>query len=297
MRGFERGFSFLLGFLFLLPLISGATIVEVPQAPQQTTSSVWKLPVDILTSQIFWGGVVILIILVILAVVCFFVIRWLIGYIKSRSDIFFRLRKDRLKLCKIHRRYPSSHWWKVEKNTPIRLVKREGSNLIITKPIGYHRGDYTTHEGNTIISLNLQGNNKWFFFPITDMLIIPNKDSINIAQRDNSGKGTITKIDNLPKSSDVVRFNENEILLYAESLSSVGMFLIPVLKSKDGKIMDLSLPVYETLKQVVLGEYLYEQTDEFGKLAKQSMNINPNLRYAMKSQDASQSVELPPSSK
>jgi len=69
------------------------------------------------------------------------------------------------------------------------------------------------------------------------------------------------------------------------------------LKSKDGKIMDLSLPVYETLKQVVLGEYLYEQTDEFGKLAKQSMNINPNLRYAMKSQDASQSVELPPSSK
>jgi hypothetical protein len=67
------------------------------------------------------------------------------------------------------------------------------------------------------------------------------------------------------------------------------------LKSQDGKIIDLSLPVYVSLKQVVLGDYLYEQTDEFGKLAKQSMNINPNLRYQMKAGDSSQSVEIPSS--
>lgn len=293
MKYWKREIVFLLGFLFLLPLISGATIVEVPQAPQDTTTSVWKLPLDILKSRIFWGGVAILVVVVIFIVIVFFVIRWLIGYLKSRSDIFWRLRKERMNLCKVHRRYPSTHWWKVEKNTPIRLVKREGEKLIITKPIGYHRGDYTTHEGNTIISMNLHGNNKWFFFPITDLLIIPNKDSINIAQRDDSGKGVITKLDNLPKSTDIVRFNENEILIYAESFSHVGMFLIPVLKSKDGKIIDLSLPVYVSLKQVVMGDYLYEQTDEFGKLAKQSMNINPNLRYQMKAGDSSQSVEIP----
>jgi hypothetical protein len=110
------------------------------------------------------------------------------------------------------------------------------------------------------------------------------------------GKQEFIKIEHLPNPSDIIRFNENEILIFAESLSNTGMFLIPVLKDKDGEIIDLSMPVFDSLKKVVLGEYLYEQTDEFSKLSKKTLEINPYIRAITKTQDTSQSVELPSSS-
>jgi len=295
MKYLKEGGIVLLIILILSQLVIAQTIVEVPQ--DQPKVNIWSKPFELLKSRIFWGGVVLFSLFVAFLIGLFFLVRWLVQFIKSRSDAFWRLRRERLKLSKIHRRYPSKSWFKVQNNIPIRLVKKEGEKLIITKPIGYHRGDYTTHEGNVIISMNLTNNKKWFFLPITDILIIPNKESMQIVQRNEKGKKEFVTLSNLPKPSDIIRFNENEILIFAESLSNMGMFLIPVLKSKEGKIIDLSMPVFESLKQVVLGEYLFEQTDEFSKLAKKSMDINPNLRYAIKSQDTSQNVEIPPTQK
>jgi len=290
-----RGWLLIL-ILLIMPIISAQQIVEVNPTPEDS-GNIFTRPFSIFKSQIFWGGVVIFVIILSLFIGLFFLVRWVVKFLKSRSDAFWRLRSERLKLAKIHRRYPSTSWYKVHKNTPIRLVRKEEGKLIITKPIGFHRGDYITHEGNVVISLNLDGNKKWLLFPITDILIIPNQESIELAQRNDKGKREMVTIANLPKPSDIIRFNENEILIFAESLSSVGMFLIPVVKEENGGILDLSMPVFESLKKVVLGEYLYEQTDEFTKIAKKSMDINPNLRYAMKTQDTSQSVELPPSQK
>jgi hypothetical protein len=285
--------SIFLVILLTLPIILAQSVVEVAKEEEKT--SIWSAPFQILKSRIFWGGVVLFALFVGILIGLFFIVRWVVKFIKSRSDAFWRLRSERIKLSKTHRRYPSKAWFKIEKNTPIRLVKKEGDKLIVTRPIGYHRGDYVTHEGNVIISMNLVNNNKWFFFPITDILIIPNKDNMEIITKNIKGKKEIVKLENLPKPSEIVRFNENEIQIFAESLSYTGMFLIPVLKSKEGKIIDLSMPVFDSLKQVVLGEYLYEQTDEFSRLAKKSMDINPNLRYQQKASDNSQSVEIPSS--
>jgi len=297
MKQIEIGGCVLILILLTIPFITSAQqIVEVTQ-PQEDSGNIFTRPFSIFKSQIFWGGVIIFVFILALLIGLFFLVRWVVKFLKSRSDAFWRLRSERLKLAKIHRRYPSTSWYKVHKNTPIRLVRKEEGKLIITKPIGFHRGDYITHEGNVVISLNLDGNKKWLLFPITDILIIPNQESIELAQRNDKGKREMVTIANLPKPSDIIRFNENEILIFAESLSSVGMFLIPVVKDENGGILDLSMPVFESLKKVVLGEYLYEQTDEFTKIAKKSMDINPNLRYAMKTQDTSQSVELPPSQK
>jgi hypothetical protein len=73
------------------------------------------------------------------------------------------------------------------------------------------------------------------------------------------------------------------------------MFYVPVMKSKEGKVIDLTLPTYDSLKGVVLGDYLYEQTTSFSQLAKKSMDINPYIRGAIKVSDTSQSVEVPSS--
>jgi hypothetical protein len=93
----------------------------------------------------------------------------------------------------------------------------------------------------------------------------------------------------------MVQFNEGEIILYCRSISNLGYFYIPVLEAKDGKVIDFAMPVYTALRDVVMEEFLFEQTDEFSKVAKKSIDLNPNLRYYMKAGDQSQSIEVPSS--
>jgi len=284
--------------LITIPLIFAEQVIQVPQEQTPKKSGLFSSTFSFFKSPIFWWVLIIVVVIIAIFVGIFFFVKWLVKYFKERNDIFFKLKAERIKLSKIQRRYPSSnHFLKVSKNVPIRLVrKEENGHLTITSPIAYHRGDYSSHEGNVIIAMNLKDNKKFFFFPITSLLVIPNRESVDVMQKDKNGKPVTMTINNLPKAKDVIQFNDNEILIYAESLSNVGQFYVPVLKTKDGKIIDLSMPTFQTLKEVVLSAFLYEQTDEFSKLAKKSMDLNPNLRYQMKAGDSSQSVEIPQSS-
>ena len=68
-------------------------------------------------------------------------------------------------------------------------------------------------------------------------------------------------------------------------------FCYPVLRGNDGQVIDMSLPTYQSLRDVVLGSYLYEQTDLFVKVAKKSIDLNPNIRSIQKVSDSSQSID------
>lgn len=282
----------LLTILLSLTLVS-SQVIQV----QDSTTPEKKGFFSFFKSPIFWYIIIGLIVLTIIIVILFFVLRAVVKFLKNREDLFWRLKTERIKLAKIQRRYNSTHFFKVEKNIPIRLVRKENNKMIISSPVAYYRGDYSSHEGNVIIAMNLRENKRWFFFPVTSLLIIPNKERVEIEQRDFKGNRTMVVIDNLPKAKDMVQFNENEILIFADSLSNVGLFYVPVLKASDGKMIDFSLPVYRSLKDVALNELLYEQTTSFSEIAKKSMDINPNLRFLTKSQDSSQSVEIPQENK
>ena len=271
MKYIKKSVSLAFIILFLLiPFTYSQQTIQVQQEPTPKKAGFFASTFGFLKNPIFWYIVIGFILLTAILVGLFFLIRWLVKFLKSRSDIFWQLRTDRIKLAKIQRRYPSKSWYKIHKNTPIRLVKNENGHLFISHPIAYHRGDYTTHEGNVIICMNLINNKKWLFFPITDLLIVPNKENIEITRRNEKGKTEKVIIQNLPQAKDIIQFNENEILIHAENLSNVGMFYVPVLKAKDGKIIDLSLPVYQSLKEVILGDYLYNQTDDFVKVARKT---------------------------
>jgi hypothetical protein len=277
--------------LFLVTLISSAqTVVVKPEATPEK-AGFFSNTFGFLKSPIFWYIVVIFLVILVLFIGVFFLVRFLVKFLKDRSDIFWRLKTERMKMARIQRRYPSKAWYHVDKNTPIRLVRKEGERTIVSSPIAYHRGDYATHDGFFVISMNMKGNNKWLFFPITDILVIPNKDKIELKRRNKEGKVESYTIDNLPQAKDIVQFNEGEILIYAESLSNVGLFYVPVLRAKDGKIIDLSVPTFESLKDVAIGDYLYIQTDLFTQVTKKAIDMNPNLKYSTKLGDSSQQIE------
>jgi hypothetical protein len=274
-------------------------MAEVVQVAQQPKDEGMFHALSFLKNPTFWYWTIAIVLIICLIVGLVFLIRWLISWFKARSNIFNQLRRQRIKLAKIHKRYPNSnHFLKIEKNTPIRLVKNIEGRPILTDPIAYYRGDYVGHEGNIILAMNMKENKKFFFFPITDLLIIPNKENTALSQKD--GKGKLIRIDNLPLAKDIIKFNDNEILVYADSISNIGAkgndFYVPVLTAKDGKIIDLSMPIYQSLKEVVIGDYLLDQSDEFVKVARKSIDMNPQLRYQVKSSDSSQSVEVPQNS-
>lgn len=281
----------------ILPLIFGQTVVQVNEPATPEKKNFLSNTFGFLKSPIFWYVMIGIIVVIGLLVGIFFLVRWIVKFFKARNDIFWMLKNERMKLAKIQKRYSSNHWYKTEKNTPIRFVQNNNGQIKITSPVAYHRGDYTTHEGNVVLCINLKDNKKYLFFPVTDLLIIPNKPKMEIIRKNEKGKPEKIVIDNLPQAKDIIQFNEDEILIHAESLSKVGSsqvgFYVPVLKAIDGKILDLSLPVYQSLKEVILGDFLYEQSSEFVALAKKSMNLNPNLAYSIKSADANQSVEVP----
>ena len=279
-------------FLFL-SLVSSVTVVTVPPAeqPQPTTPVThWY---DFVKSPIFWTIVALMFVLVVFLVIVFFVVRWLVKYIKQRSDIFWRMRGDRMLMAKIHARYPCKHWLKVTKNPPIRLMKKdEHGNVFLTDPIGNYRGDFIGHEGSVCISMNLIGKKKWFFFPTRDLLIIPNKEKMKIVQRDNNGVKIREDEFNLPLAKDIVQFNQSEIILKAEGVSQAGIFLIPVLRDSEGKHMDLSLPSYTMMKDVILGDYLYEQSQDYVVGMRKAIDMSPHIRGFVKTADATNNVEV-----
>jgi hypothetical protein len=290
---FKKTTLTLIAFFILMQFVNAVQVVET-QAPVEEKKGVFAGFFAFLKNPIFWYVVGALALVTLLGVGLFLLVRFLVKFIKKQNDIFYLMKQERISLAKVHRRYPSTHWWKVQKNTPIRLARKEDDGrLYISRAIANHRGDYVTHEGNMILSLNLEGRKKYWVFPDTDILVIPNKAKIIVKQRNERGDIVKEETFNLPMAKEIIQFNEGEILVFAESFSRVGEFLIPVLKSKDGKIVDLSAPIYQSLRDVIIGDMLYVQSSDFAGLSKRALEINPYIRTAQKLGDQNQSVDVP----
>lgn len=295
----KKGLSFvayLLIGIFLLNFVTAQTVVQKQQPQQEEEkkgffASLWSG----ITSPLFLGIFIFAILFILFIFLIAYIIVKIIKYLKLRTDLFYKLRTERIKLSKNQARYINcTHWWKIEKNTPIRLMKRgDNAEIVITKPIAYYRGDFLSHEGNIMIAVNFPNRKKWWIFPMVDLLIIPNKRRIDIVQSGKDGKIEKTTVDNIPIAKELIRFLDNEIIIFAESITMSGEFFFPVVKDKEGKAIDLAMPIYQSLKDVVIEDYLYLQTAEFVEIARKSMDLNPNLRFAQKSADTNSSVEIP----
>jgi hypothetical protein len=289
-------FAIVLISILMLNLVASQTIVQKTQPVEEEKKTgffagFWST----ITSPLFLGFFALAILIIIFILLIVWVISKIIKWIKLRSDLFYRLKTERIKLAQNQARYiEHNHWWKIEKNVAIRTIKNnEGGQLTISKPIAYYRGDFYSHEGNLVLAVVFPNRKKWWFFPMTDLIIIPNKKKIEINQGTKEGKPIKTIINNLPTANEIVRFLENEIILFIESISMSGEFFFPVIKDSDGKIIDLALPVYQSLKEVVLEDYLYSQTTSFVDISRKGIDINPYLRIGTKMNDQNSSVELP----
>jgi hypothetical protein len=291
--------SILFAFLYLMPIASAVEVIQVQEPNQPQVANPFESIGAFFSSSFFWWLIGILIFVIVVGVIGYFLVKWAIKYIKLQNDMFYQIRKERIKLASAQKRLSSSWvWWKCwqYKNNPqIRLVRvdKDGKPHI-SPPIAYYKGDFQGHEGNLFISFNMKGNHYlWGLIPKTELLIIPNKKSMTITINEGRGKTRDEKLENLPIVKDIVQFNPNEILLYAEGISNTNYFYFPVLKATDGEIIDLSMPVYAGMQELAVTEMMYSQTDMYSKSAKKIIELNPSVRYVSKTGDNNQSVEVP----
>ena len=282
-RAIPTVFFILVVILVFGNLVSSATVIQTGGEPVKEDSKLKSTFKKIFLSPILWGLLIIIFFIGLVGIGAYFFIKWIIKYFKEQRDIFMMLKRKRIKLARIHKRYSTRHFLRVSKNVPIRLVRKNGNRTEISSPIAY----------NLIIAMNMDGMKKMFVFPITDLLVIPNKDTIIIHKKDKKGVDVSEIIENIPTAKEIVQFNEGEVLIFAESISDIGEFHVPVLKSTDGKIIDLSLPVYHTLREAIVDNYLYDQTSTFAVVSKKGMEINPFIRTVQKIQDSGQNTETP----
>jgi hypothetical protein len=286
-------YALALFLLLAIHTVHAVQVVEVQGQPQAEEKKGWfDGALSFVKSPLFWGALVFIVLLALIIIGIILVIKWIVSFFKSQNDIFFKMKKELISLAKAHRRYPSKHWWKIQKNTPIHLVRMENGKPTITRPIGYHRGDYTTHKGTHIISLSMAGRYNFFILPAVEVLIIPDRENVIVDTLDVNGKRHTETIKGLPRAHDIIQYNENQILIYAESISSSGQFMVPVLRSPKNEILDLSLPAYQTLKDVAVGDYLFAQSSDFVTAARKAVDMNPSIRGAQKLTDTNQSVDV-----
>lgn len=243
------------------------------------------------------GALVLIIIGVIVVVILVVIGVKVVQMIKKRNDVFYRVRTERIKLCSAHRRYPKKiskfRVWKYWKNAPIRLRRFDPSTgkLSLSRPIAYYRGDCVGPEGNLIISFYMPGNNFWFVFPKTELLIVNDRQKRKFKiGRDKDGKD-ITVEKTLPTAKDMVQFDEDSIILNCDGIAFSGMFYLPVLHDDQNNIIDLTAPAMQSMEEVGIAQVFYDSLDGWAKATKKAVEANPGVRISQKTGDHNQTVE------
>lgn len=266
----------------------------MPQIIDRTAGHVATQPT---TWQVIKPFLIIFAIIVVLGVLITLLTFWIMKKIKLSQDIYHRIHRQRRRLCSQHadkKRYLK--WWKFRKNDVIKTMYLNSGKLKINT-LGHYMGHYYGSEGNLVIAF--ANNRKWFFLWAEIELLIVNKLPVihyetNQEITDEKGTKKIVKQQveqRLP--TDIEHFTDEAIMLNAVGVDKDERtgFYHPVLKDKNGQIVNLALPTFQSLKNVVLQSYLYEQTNSFVRIAKRSMDLNPNVRGMQKLSDSSQAIE------
>lgn len=278
----------------------GKEIIQIEKPAEQPTQQKGVLATlwGFFTSPLVWGTIILLLLLGFGGVIIVWLVRTVARHIKLQNDSIYRIRSERVKLALAQKRLPVRHnflkFWSYPTEFPIRLARKgTDGKLRLSSPVAYYRGDFQSHEGNLYIVFNMSGNHHlWGLIPQMEVIVVPNRKEIKVNTFDSNGKPEEVIIKNIPMADDIVQFNENEVILYADGISNAGYFYYPVLKSKDGKIIDLSIPIYESIKEVAINNIMYIQADSFAQVSKKIIDLNPYARYINKVNDSNQNVEV-----
>lgn len=147
-----------------------------------------------------------------------------------------------------------------------------------SKIVGMYLGECITSDGNRNY---LCWNSRKFFFWKNDFIIKVNLNKTwKVETYDHTTKMRGFVEFQLP--TDLLIEGENHIIIKGEGLDVAGYYYYPVLVDEVGNIVNMDLVAFGRSRDVAIIDTLYQQTEDFVKVQRQAINLNPNVRYITK---------------
>lgn len=150
------------------------------------------------------------------------------------------------------------------------------------KIVGYYSGECITADGYK--NYLVWNGRKWLFWKNEFVLRVNLNEKIRIETRNSDGKREIVEYD-LP--TDLLIEGENVIAIKGEGVDKANYFYYPLLVDKNGNIVNMDLIAFARAREVAMLDTLYQQTEDFARVQREAININPYLRWKVKSQGES----------
>lgn len=145
------------------------------------------------------------------------------------------------------------------------------------KAIGSYLGECVTSDGYR--NFLLWDSRKYIFWKNVFVVKVNLNDKFRIETVGKDNKRTIEEI-SLPK--DLIVEGDSAIAVKGEGLDKAGYFFYPLVRDEAGNIICMDLVAYARSKDVAMLDTLYQQTEDFSKVQRQAINMNPFVRFSQK---------------
>jgi hypothetical protein len=150
-----------------------------------------------------------------------------------------------------------------------------GKNAV--KVVGNYIGECVTADGYR--NFMLWNSRKYVFWKNVFIIKVNMNDKIRIETVDKEGARAVVTHE-LP--IDLILEGDSLIVVKGEGVDKAGYFYYPLLADVNGNIINMDLFAYARARDTALITTMYQQTEDFSKVQRSAINMNPNVRYIMK---------------
>lgn len=150
-----------------------------------------------------------------------------------------------------------------------------------TKIIGYYTGDCITSDGfRNFLCWNRR---KYVFWKNEFIIKVNLNKTCKIESFNQETKAREVVEYELPV--DLIIEGEDAIIIKGEGLDVSGYYYYPIMRDLDtGDIVNMDLIAFAKSRDVAMLDTLYQQTEDFVRVQREAINLNPNVRYVARTQ-------------
>jgi hypothetical protein len=160
----------------------------------------------------------------------------------------------------------------------VEMIGRFGAKII-----GYYMGECTTSDGYR--NYLLWDRRKFLFWKNQFILKVNLNDKVMVETFDDETQKRKIEEYNMPQ--DLIKEGENLIVIKGEGVDQSGYFYYPLLTDDEGNVVNMDLIAFAKSREVAMLDTLYQQTEDFARVQREAININPNVRYVIKTKGES----------
>jgi hypothetical protein len=158
------------------------------------------------------------------------------------------------------------------------------------KHIGHYIGEAITQDGyKNILFWKFK---KWylFWFParldffdvVKETMIIRSNMNKEYSYKELNTDTKEEQEKTIKLQSDLMIKSEDKLIIKGFGLERVRYFMYPVLRDKEGNLIDKSTEIFERERNPALISAMYQQAEDFANVSRELINLNPSARFQVK---------------